>query len=211
MQATKVLEMINSGKLEDLKLALQDEIFTESLKGKADVKKRYAAMKKYINNTDSAREILRYPCPVEFEGTEYNAFCNAYSLALTKEPIGEIVPCPDPDRYPNVTQLIKYDGDEYKIDLNEVLALAKSKGYKYKKSENHSNEFLLHYDGAYFRIGLIDITYGIINNGEEVTAYHSKGAARRPLVIQNDIGICVIMPVHLDADDEETRNIIEVR
>ena len=33
MQNTKVLEMINNGQIEELKTLLQDEIFTDSLKG----------------------------------------------------------------------------------------------------------------------------------------------------------------------------------
>ena len=46
MQNTKVLEMINNGQIEELKALLQDEIFTDSLKGNGNAKKRYSAMKK---------------------------------------------------------------------------------------------------------------------------------------------------------------------
>ena len=44
MQNTKVLEMINNGQIEELKSLLQDEIFTDSLKGDGNAKKRYSAM-----------------------------------------------------------------------------------------------------------------------------------------------------------------------
>ena len=47
MKNTKVLEMLNDGKIEELKALLQDEIFAEGLKGNGNAKKRYSAMKKY--------------------------------------------------------------------------------------------------------------------------------------------------------------------
>lgn len=65
MRSEKILEMLDNGKIEDLKAALQDEIYTESLKKKPDAKKRYSAMKKYFTYCDSGREILQKPCEVE--------------------------------------------------------------------------------------------------------------------------------------------------
>lgn len=50
MRNEKVLEMLNEGKIEDLKSALQDEIYEEALKSKPGAKKRYAAMKKNISS-----------------------------------------------------------------------------------------------------------------------------------------------------------------
>ena len=208
MKNSKVLEMLEQNRIEELKAALQDEIFTESLNCKPDVKKRYTAMKKYLTYVDSVREILKRPCEIEIDGCKYTAFCNSYSLALTRETAGEIPVCEDPDRYPPVTNLIKYDGDEGKIDINKVIAEAKSKGYKLKKSELMSNGYLMHYGGAYFRIGLLDSTYGIINDGKEAIVYHVTGA-RRPLTITTDIGVGVIMPVHIDGEPDESV-IIEV-
>lgn len=209
MRSTKVLEMLNSGKIEDLKAALQDEIYEESLKGKSDAKKRYTAMKKYFSYAGTVREALQKPCPVEFEGQRYTSFCNSYSLALTTESTGEMELCREPDRYPDVSRLIRFNGDERKIDFAKVLAEAKSKGYKLKKSEFFNNTFLMHYDGAYFRMILLDSTFGIINDGKEATIYHEKNSLR-PLTIKNDIGICVIMPVRIDDPEEEGRVIIEV-
>ena len=40
MQNTKVLEMINNGQIEELKALLQDEIFTDSLKGNGNRKEK---------------------------------------------------------------------------------------------------------------------------------------------------------------------------
>lgn len=49
MKSSKVLEMLEQNRIEELKAELQDEIFTESLKSKPDAKKRYAAMKKIFH------------------------------------------------------------------------------------------------------------------------------------------------------------------
>jgi hypothetical protein len=202
MKSSKVLEMLDQNRIEELKAALRDEIFTESLKSKVDVKKRYTAMKKYLSYTESAREILKKPCEVDIDGGKYNSFCNGYSLALTRENCGEIVMCDDPDRYPPVKNLLKYDGHEEKLDINKVLAEAKSKGYKLTKSGIHNNDYLMHYDGAYFRIALLDITYAIVNDGKEAIVYHASGA-RKPLTITTDIGVCVVMPVYIDGDTDD--------
>lgn len=208
MKSSKVLEMLQQNRIEDLKAELQDEIFTESLKGKPNAKKRYAAMKRYLKTISEARPVLTKPCEVEFEGEKYNSFTNSYSLALTTETCGELEMCEEPDRYPDVTRLIMSGGEEGKIDFNKVLAEAKSKGYKYTKNSIHNNDYLMHYNEAYFRIGLVDITYGILDDGRETTVYfHGK---HRPLVIKNDIGIGLILPIRYDGDEPEHIEIINV-
>ena len=207
MKSSKVLEMLQQNRIDELMAELQDEIFTESLKTKPNVKKRYTAMKRYLKSCSETRPILQKPCEVEFEGSQYNAFCNTYTLAMTKESCGEIAMCDEPDRFPKVTNLVKRDGDEGRIDLNKVMAEAKSKGYKFTKNQIYNNDFLMHYNESYFRIGLVDITYGVIDNGEEAVVY--GGSRNRPITVENDIGIAVIMPVRLDGGPEENMVIIE--
>ena len=68
MKNSKILEMLQQNRIEELKAELQDEIFTESLKTKPSAKKRYAAMKRYLKTISESRPILTKPCPVEFEG-----------------------------------------------------------------------------------------------------------------------------------------------
>lgn len=201
MKSSRVLEMLNQNRIDELKAALQDEIFTESLKTKPNAKKRYAAMKKYISYTSITREILQKPCPVEIEGQKYLSFCNSYSLALTKESCGEIPLCDEPDRYPSVKRLINYDGIARKIDIARVIAEAKSNGYKLTKNAIYSNDYLMRYDGAYFRIALLDITYGIIDDGKEARVYHKEGS-RHAITITTDIGVAVVMPVFIDGEPE---------
>lgn len=209
MRSIKALELLNEGRIEELKQLLSDEIYTESLSNKPPgAKQRYAAMKKYFGYGGSAREALQKPCEIDYEGEKYNSFCNSYSLALTKESCGEIAMCEDPSRYPDVTRIIGVysNGYEREIDFLPVLAKATAQGYKLKKSEFYSNKFLVKLNDAYFRLPLLDSTLKIIYDGQPVTVYHKEGG--RAMVIKNDIGLCVIMPVRIE--DEADSVIIEV-
>ena len=201
MKSSKVLEMLHQNRIEELKAELQDEIFTESLKSKPNAKKRYAAMKRYLKTISEARPILTKPCEVEVLGEKFNSFTNTYSLALTREGCGEIAMCEEPSRYPDVSRLISLNDKEDRIDFERVLAEAKSKGYKYTKNSIHSNEFLMQYNGAYFRIGLVDITYNVIADGEPITVYHNGDKFGR-LTFQNDIGIGLVLPVRIENPEE---------
>ena len=209
MKNTKVLEMIENGRIEELKAALRDEIYQESLKSKPNAKKRYTAMKKYFTYKDSVREICQKPCLIEFEGREYASFTDSYTLVLTTENTGEIeLFDTENGTYPDVGRLVNFTGDGRKIDFSKVLAEAHSEGYKLKKFEIFANRCLMHYDGAYFRIALLDSAFRIIDDGEEATVYHTTGP-RNPLTIKTGIGICVVMPVTWDGEPDG-KIIIEV-
>ena len=212
MRNVKVLEMLNNGKVEELKSMLQEEIYEESLKAKPNATKRYKAMKKYFTYCDSSREALQKPCEVEYEGEKYTSFCNSYSLVLTRESVGEIeLFDTKKGNYPDVIKLIRYDGKEGKIDISKAIAEAKSKGYKLKKSElGCCYRYAMKYDDSYFKIGLIDSTYSIIDNGEEATVYHVEGE-NNPLTITTNIGVAFIMPIRCDGDlEDEGKNVVEV-
>jgi hypothetical protein len=200
MKNTKVLEMINEGRIEELKELLRDEIYADALKNKPGAKQRYAAMKKYFGYVRTARESCQKPCMIEFEGGTRTSFCNSYSLALTTEPCGEIELFTDIDRYPNVGRLVQRNGLGEKIDIGKVLAEAKSKGYKLTKAEVNGapTKFMMRYKGGYFRLGLLDATHAIIDDGGEVTAYRKEDGVS-PLTFENDIGTCLVLPVKCDA------------
>lgn len=207
MQNRKILEMLNKGQVEELKTILRDEIYTTSLKSNPNTKKRYAAMKRYLKTISESRPILTKPCEVEFEREKYNSFTNSYSLVLTKEYCGELEMCEEPDRYPDVTRLISRNGDLEKTDFGKVLAKAKSEGYKYSKNAIHSNDYLMKYNGLYFRMALVDITFGILNDGDEIDVYSS--GKNRPITIENDLGIGIILPIRGDGEHIEGSIIIE--
>lgn len=209
MLASRVLEMIQAGRIEELIQKCRDEIYTNSLRRKPNAKKRYSAMKKYFTYADSIREVCKRPYPVEFEGVTYTSFTNSYSLALTTEDIGEIeLFNTENGDYPDVTRLIHFDGEAEKINLTRVIAEAKSLGYKLRKPQFFSNGYLMHYKGAYYRIPLLETTYNIIADGDEVTVYKPEGNTR-PLVMQNDIGIAMVLPVRYEhVNPEDNGNIV---
>ena len=215
MKNTKVLEMLNSGQIEELKALLQDEIFTESLKGNGNAKKRYSAMKKYFTLAKAYNASCEKPCVIDFEGQKHTSFVNGYSIALTTETAGQMEHFEDVSNYLNVAKMVTYDGTKREIDFTRVLAEAKSKGYKLKKSEvdkGDNFQYIMHYDGAYFKIGLLDATYSIIDNGEKAEVYHQDGKKTSPIVIKNDIGVAVVLPVNYNAEDfqNDGKVVIEV-
>lgn len=204
MQNTKILEMINNGQIEELKTLIQEEIFTDGLKSKPGAKQRYAAMKKYFSYVKNNNKALEKPCVIEFEGEKYTSFINGYSIALTRETSGEMELFGDSDKYLNVEKMVMFDGEEKEIDFNEIIAEAKSKGYKLKKSEvEQGNDFkyVFHYDNAYFKVGLLDSTYSIINDGEKATVWHPGNRKEySPIIIRNNIGVCVVLPFNYDRE-----------
>lgn len=201
MRSIKILEMINQGRIEELKDILQDEVYQEVLKGKHGAKQRYAAMKKYFGYINMhGRVCCQKPAMIKFDGKDVTSFCNAYSLALTTEPCGAIELFTDDDgNYPNVARLVNREGVPQKLSFEKVFAEAKAKGYSLKKSEVNGGKFMMHYNGAYFRLGLFDAAYSIIDDGGEATVYHS-GKNTSPITVENDIGVCLVLPVKCDEE-----------
>lgn len=213
MKNTKILEMLNNGQIEELKTLIQDEIFTEGLKNKPGAKQRYAAMKKYFSYVKNNNKALEKPCLIDFDGVKYTSFINGFSIALTKESSGEIELFKEPDKYLNVEKIVVFDGEEKEVDFNAIIAEAKSKGYKLKKSEVEQGDdfkYVFRYDNAYFKVGLLDATYGIINDGNMTTVWH-PGSRKEysPIIIKNNIGICVVLPFKFGRENHNV-TIIEV-
>jgi hypothetical protein len=207
MQSRKILEMIQQGRIEELEDQLRDEIYQEELKKKPGAKQRYAAMKKYFGYVKTSRAICMKPYEIEFEGHVMTSFCNSYSLALTKEDCGSINKFTDDDgTYPDVGRMIKREGTIENVNLCKIIAEAKSAGYKLTKSEVNGETFVIRYKGTYYRLGLVDATYSIINDGGDATIYHS-GDKFSPLTIENSIGVCLVLPVKRDDEFINVNNI----
>ena len=209
MHARKVLEMLDSNRIDELRKALEDELYEEALKVKPGAKKRYTAMKKYFTYHTSVRECLQKPYPVKFEGKDYTSFCNSWSLVLTTEDTGEIELFNEENgKYPDVARLMSFEGIKKKIDFAKVIAEAKSKGYRLTRKEIESAfKYLMFYDDAYYKIGLIDSSLGIIDDGETAMVYHREGE-RGPITIQTSLGFCMVMPVKYEGDPVEDGKIV---
>lgn len=217
MKNTAVLEMINNGEIDTLKSLLQDEIYKDSLKGNPGVEKRYKAMEQYIkaatNWTAKVREDFHKPCKVNVHGEEYYSFIDGYSIVLTKESIGQIQEYDNSENtYLKVEKMVTFDGMMEKINVNKILAEAKSKGYKWKKTElgdNGNFNYVFKYKDGYFKIGLFDMAYSIIDDGKEAEVYYISN--RSPLTIRTSVGIAVILPVNdKDGDIEIHKNVVYV-
>ena len=211
MDSRKVLDMLESNRIEELRKQLQDDIYEKALKTKSGAKQRYAAMKRYFKYHVSARECLQKPCKIKFEGDDYISFTNSWSLVLTKEDCGEIELFNEENaKYPDVGRLIRFDGIKKKIDFTDVIAQAKALGYRLNKAEVDSRfKYLMLYDGTYYKIGLIDASWSIIDDGNIALTYHPDGE-RMPMTIQTSLGMTMIMPVKFDGEPDEEKIIIEV-
>lgn len=215
MQNTKVLEMINDGQIEALKALLQDEIFTDSLKGNKNAKKRYAAMKRYFKYPMQNNPVLQMPCKdIVVHGEKYNSFTDGYTLVLTTESIGELESYDNSkNTYFKLESMVDFSLAKSieEIDLNKILTEAKSKGYKYKKSEigiGQDFQYIFKYKDGYFKVGLLDQAFSIINDGEKAEVYYT--GAKSLLLIKTTIGIAGILPFNPKTDVKEKKRVIYV-
>lgn len=158
-------------------------------------KRRQNAMKRYFTYIDIKKDYLQKPWVVTFQGEEYFVFTNSYSAALTKEKCEDLDYIVDCEVFPKIEQYIDYGGLKKKVNLSEVFKRAKEQGYRISKKElNPDFKFLLYYDNSYYKMGLVHATYAIIDDGNLSIIYH-QGENISPLVISNDIGMCIIMPM----------------
>lgn len=204
MKSEIILEMLKNNEIEELKRILEKEVYKNAMKDKGE--SRYSAMKRFFRFADkNGREAFTKPCKgIEYSGKLYNCFVNMYCFAITTENIGNM------ETYDNIYKdyfdivgfinFIGFNGDMEKLDLNNILAIAKSKGYKFKKSELYENTlYFLHYKNNYYKIALLDKAYSIINDNGKCEIYCS-GRKNSILLIKNDIGIAGICPINLKGD-----------
>ena len=215
MKNTVILEMINNGEIEELKNLLQDEIYNDSLKGNGTAKKRYAAMKRYFKYSMQNNPALQKPCKdVTVHGEKYNSFIDGYTLVLTTESIGEMESYDNSNNtYFKLDSMVDFSLAKSidKMDLNTILAKAKAKGYKYKKSEIENGQdfqYCFKYKEGYFKVGLLDQAFSIIDDGKEAEVYYM--GAKGLLFIKTSIGIAGILPFNPMENMEEKKTIIIV-
>lgn len=211
MKNTEILEMLNNGEIERLKRLLSDEIYNESLNN-GSAKQRYAAMKNFFKYIKNNRKSLSMPCEnVKVNGELYNSFVNNYCFALTKESIGEIKPFKEDEveKYFDVERFVNFSvvNSTEKVDLNSVIAEAKSKGYKHKKSELSKDfNYVFKYKDAYFNVALFDKAFSVINDGEEAEVYYTN--KRTILLIKTSLGIAGVLPFKPRENIEDVKTII---
>lgn len=215
MISEKILEMIESGELEELKNQLRDDIYKKSLKNNGTAEKRYKAMKRYFKNTKDTRKEMQKPCKnVSVNGKNYICFLDSVCIALTTEDIGNIKEYDNSENtYFRIEEMFKLQHKETIItNVSEILALAKSKGYKYKKSEcdtGQNFEYVLKIKDSYIKIGLLDKAFSIINDGNSAELYYTS--SKHPIILKNDIGLALILPVYCkNGKIEEEKTVIDI-
>lgn len=208
-----ILEMLENGKIEELKKTVQDEIYQKELSYIPGAKQRYSAMKRYFKHANGANKACLLPCKdVRLPDGIYNCFTDGYTFACTTESIGDLESFDKSEgNYLDIGGIINYSGDMELLDLNEVLAEAKSKGYKYKKSEignDKSFQYGFKYRDGYYKVGLLDQAFSIVNDGNKAEVYYS--GAKGVLYIKTGIGVCGILPFDPNNTDAKTITILKL-
>lgn len=200
MTNEKILGMLNSGEIEELKKLLQHEIYKKSLDRRSGEDKRFKAMLNYFKLTKSqASPCLRYPYKKEIKGTIYSCFTDGYSVVISKEDIGDMEVYDDTKGvYPDLDKFFgaggKITGE--KFNVNKIFAYAKVLGYRLNKSSVLGDKvFVFEYRNLYFNLGLFDKAFKIIDNGEDATVLLTDAEHYNLLIVENDIGKCIILPI----------------
>lgn len=200
MKNTKILEMINNGQIAALKSEIQDEIYRDILGDIPNAKKRYSAMKRYLKFNRTPLDKLQHPCRMAYNGDFYTAFCNTLSFVLTTEASGTLALTDDDKFFHDLSSIIKFTDYSGQFNYTRMLADAKSDGYilklsAIKYSSGYFPYYYVRHGDGYFTLGLIDVSYAIINDGKNCRVYHDKSNRRAPMILKNDVGMCAMMPV----------------
>lgn len=205
MKSEKILEMLNNGEIEELKKVISEEIYNSSLDKNGNAKSRYKAMKdfyKFPSNKTDVRFLK--PCKKSIRGQLYNCFLSSDVLVCAKESTGNIELYNEKEEgkeWFNVEKLINASNFEIveNINFNDILSEAKSKGFKPIKQEIKYGEcakYYLHFRNAYYKIGLLNKGYSIIDGGKYQEVFYR--GSKEPLYIYNSLGIVMLLPVRID-------------
>ena len=171
-------------------------------------------MKRYFKYPSQNNPTLQKPCKdVTVHGEKYNSFIDGYTLVLTTESVGEMESYDNSNNtYFKLDSMVDFSlaKSVEEMDLNTILAEAKAKGYKYKKSEigiGQDFQYVFKYKEGYFKVGLLDKAFSIIDDGKEAEVYYN--GAKGLLFIKTSIGIAGILPFNPMENMEEKKTIIE--
>ena len=193
-----LLDLINQGHIEEAKQLLKDSIYKSQLKSRAGARTRYSAMKKYFTYNKSSRACTSKPCKgIEFEGETYTSFTNSWSLIFTKEDVGtvEVFNEEEDGVYPNITRSMRIGRKRGSVSIRDIIASAKTEGYKLTRSEVAGvANYLLLFDKTYYKLGLVDASFSIIDDGDPAEIYKEEGDFK-PIVLKTSLGYCLVLPI----------------
>lgn len=189
MKNEEILQLLEENEIELLKELLKKELLEKELK-KNNRGNRNKAAERFFK--------FKHSNPIFNNFTEKNGYyymTDAYCAVKTKEQPLTLKNKIDYDKFMNIEGL--YDisnAEEYKnIDIKKVLIDAKVSGYRYAKKETDANAlYYFKFKDTYFKIGLLDKAFSVIDNNKPVTLYYR--GKRSVLMIANEIGQVLIMP-----------------
>lgn len=178
-------------------------------------KMRSNAMKRFYRFVDDKKpsyDKFPYRNIKVFKEEVMNCLLNDYCLVLTKEEIVGMEDYKDIESYknfPNINGILsEMTKHGVKVDINKVIDVAKHAGYKYRKCEIENDfKYVWKYEDAYFRIGLIDKAFQVINDGQKANVYYK--AYNAPLFIETSIGIAGVLPMHYKESPSKNHIIVK--
>ena len=192
MKNEKILQLLEENKIETLKELLKKELLEKELK-KSNRGNRNKAVKRFFKFEHNNLIFNNF---TEKNGYYYMAD-GCCAVKTTEQPImleNKI----DYDEFRGKDMEPLYDTSITKkyenIDIKKVLIDAKINGYRYAKKETTANaSYYFKFKDTYFKIGLLDKAFSVIDNNKPVTLYYR--GKRSALMIANEIGQVLIMPM----------------
>lgn len=217
MNNTKILEMLENGQIEDLKTAIKQEIYTDSLKGKSGAKERYKAMLRFVKynryHEFTNKEGLTKPKKIN----EKYYFTNGHCIVETIDNIGEIQAFSEETdgKFVDIESVIKEAGmqESILVDIKAVLSRAKAEGYKFTSRllsgtgfNNLNGKFLIKFNDTYINVALLDYAYSVIDDGKpaEVEYISQYGG----IWITTSVGRAIVLPIRYDEYNKDRGEII---
>lgn len=200
MRNEKVLEMLNNGEVEELKQQIKDKIYTDTLDKRTGAKQRYTAMKRYLRHTkDSDQKWMRLVTTgLSYYGDNYNGFTDDCNIVFTNEGVGELKSSnKGMSMIDNFKDVLLEEG-KTKVNFKELLAKAKTEGYKYTKN---NNRYIIKFEDVYVNMKLLDLAVSIIDDGGDL--YIHKRDDEQSIVLKNEIGVVYILGMRVLKENDD--------
>lgn len=216
MKNTKVLEMLNAGKIEELKAALAEEVRIDHIKGVLTrtelqaTKARWAGMKRVVKYGDLRREGYGSPCQID------NTMIFFTPYAFSWIPEAGVNTLPEGlslfDAEPKYLDMLKRVFNNFaphvqapqfwrEIDFDAIFTDAKIEGYKFTPSQIYPYTqdarkpmYFVHMGNKYFNLHLIDLVYKAIQGTGSATVSISDFERSAGLYIATGYGYSYIAP-----------------
>lgn len=194
MKPGEILEMLDEGRIEELKSRMKEEVKLEEVKNIPGGNARYKAMKEFYKHVKDEREYLSYALELTIGGEPYHAIYDPYSIAFTKESIGTI-PVYHKWDAPDIQKFLAVsvgDSPILTVDMEKILSDAKKQGYRHTVKEmqyGKGGRFYLEGTQSFFKLGFVDKVFSIINDGNPARVFEVP----KLMYIKTSLGMAVVL------------------